>query len=85
MKLNNIITIALIAGCVGLTSCGAKYDAKSITKELCDCKNGAEGMAEKAECLKVATAAYTEAISNLEADELTAFKDGYKAGKEACD
>ena len=80
--LKGILLVIVISG---LPACGANHDAKKITKTYCKCMDSADGLKDKATCLSDATADYTSAISELEADEIEAFTDGYKAGLKSCD
>jgi len=73
----------LILACA-LSSCGAKHDAKSITKSYCRCVEQASGILDKAKCLSEATSEYTEALKSISSDELSDFKKGYKEGLKAC-
>ncbi|NQY68561.1 MAG: hypothetical protein HRT72_12680 [Flavobacteriales bacterium] len=84
MRNKKSIYLASVLLVFSLASCGVEYSAKKITADYCSCNQSANGLKEKAKCLTNATKEYTEALENVNADQLDNFKKGYKEGIKAC-
>jgi hypothetical protein len=73
----------------GMVSCGTKHDAKKITQKYCDCMGDASGLSmesikAKGNCMLEASKEYTEVIKGMSSEEVSAFKEGFDKGMNAC-